>query len=115
MTIVEMQREAWECAEEKGFHNGRGPTRDDSLIRLALIHTEVSEATQIVKRHGVDAADGSEHLEAIGEELADVMIRLGDFAECLGIELQYHVRKKIDANRQRPHLYGTPAGKGPGC
>lgn len=96
--------EAWTIAEDKGFHNGRTAGRDDTLLRLCLVHTEVSEASQVVKRHGVTP----QSLPDIADELADVVIRVADLAGCLGIDLGKSVEAKLARNRERPHLYGTP-------
>lgn len=104
MTLNELRDIATEAARSKGFHDGRADRgRDDTLIRLGLIHTEVSEAMQLVKRHGPNGREGE-----IGEELADVLIRVGDLAGLLGIDLDRHVRAKLAKNSQRPYKYGTP-------
>lgn len=107
MTLAELQQQSWQVAEDKGFHSERTNSRDDTLIRLCLIHTEVAEATQEVKRHW----GGDKHEEAkerLGEELADTLIRIGDLAGCCGIDLESHVAEKMAANRNRPFRYGTP-------
>lgn len=108
----DFQLVAWSTAETKGFHEGRGEGRDDTIVRLALIHTEVSEATQIVKREWTDAP--SDELKArFAEELADVVIRVLDLAGCVGIELEEAVLHKLKANALRAFKYGTPEeGKG---
>lgn len=103
MTLDEMQREAWQVAHDKGFHEDmkRQDGRDSVMIRLALIHTEVSEACQAVKRHGLMAS-------ALGEELGDILIRVGDLAHIVGVSLDACVRRKMQVNRERPYKYGTP-------
>lgn len=106
MTIAEMQIDAWQTAEDKGFHDGRSGGRDDTLLRLCLIHTEVSEAAQEVKRHGTG---GRAVLDRVASELADVLIRVGDLAGCLDLDLESAVRAKMAQNRNRPERYGTPA------
>lgn len=104
MTIEDLVRESWQTAQDKGFHDDldKLSPRDASLIRLALIHTEVSEAAQEIKKRGTGDR------EAIGAELADVMIRVADIAGCLGIDLQAATVAKLEANRGRPYRYGTP-------
>lgn len=114
MTLNKLRDECWSMAEAKGFHQGRTDSRDDNLVRLALIHTEVSEAAQVVKRHWpqdtrVWEDDLKSEKEAeLSEEIADVFIRLFDFAGCLGLDLDAAVRKKMAKNGGRPRLYGTP-------
>lgn len=109
MTIAELVRQSWQIAEDKGFHFGRDAGRDNTLLRLCLIHTEVSEAAQEVKRHGT-ADPAVRHRLAL--ELADVLIRCADLAGCLDLDLQEACLAKLEANRQRPHLYGTPGVQG---
>ena len=42
----------------------------------------------------------------IGEEFADIFIRLADAAEVLDIDLEEEVIKKMVINEARPHLHG---------
>lgn len=106
LTIRDLCRQAWAMAEAKGFHEGQPADRTHTLLRFCLIHSEVSEAVQVVKRHGVggDVVRG-----VLAEELADVLIRLGDLAGGLGLDLTEAVQAKMGINAQRPHGYGTPA------
>jgi hypothetical protein len=103
-SISEWQQEAHALAVEKGWYEGvtdnLSPTRIGS--RLALIHREISEATDCVctrqmSVYWVDADDvvhdyeGAELLgfkpEGFPIELADVFLRLCDFAESMGIQM----------------------------
>lgn len=108
MTIRDAQRLAWRIAEDKGFHEGRTASgRDDTLVRLCLVHTEVSEAAQEVKRHW-DGKPTEEQIETFGLELADALIRILDIAESVGADLETLVEVKMGRNRSRPYGYGTP-------
>jgi NTP pyrophosphatase (non-canonical NTP hydrolase) len=108
MTLEELQSTAWKINEEKGFHEGRaGDGRDDTLVRLCLIHSEVTEAVQEVKRHGTGAGPTDPHRERIAEELADILIRTADLAACLGVSLTRHVRAKLEINAARPRRHNT--------
>jgi NTP pyrophosphatase (non-canonical NTP hydrolase) len=106
MHLDDIQIAAWRTAEHKGHHAQLAPlpVREQTLIRLALIHTEVSEATQHVKRQGITPAT----LPLIAGELADTLIRLCDLAQCLQIDLMRATILELDANTRRPHGYGTP-------
>ena len=107
-TIRDAQRMAWEIAEEKGFHKDRSSTgRDDTLVRLCLIHTEISEAAQEVKRGWKGEPDARQR-EVFAEELADAMIRILELAECIGVDMGEAVFFKMEQNRKRPYRYGTP-------
>ena len=92
-TIKEWQEYIREWAEEKGFTW----TKDDIDTVLLRIHSEVSEASE-------DARDLK--WNHIGEELADVFIRLADACEVLGVDLENEVIKKMKINETRPHLHG---------
>ncbi len=110
-TISELQKEAWELAEEKGFHGGNtGNFRDVTLLRLCLVHTEVSEAAQGVKRHWDGLPTNAQRTE-FAEELANTVIRILDLAGCVGVDLEEAILHKMEANRKRPHMYGTPQAK----
>lgn len=82
------------------FHNRIDPERLAYLpehLRLALVHTEVDEANDAVRDNGL-----------LGEELADICIRIGDLAQERCIDLDAAVTAKMEKNRHRPHAYGTP-------
>lgn len=106
MDLAEIQRHAYETAHTKGLHDHLRSLslRDQTLIRLALVHTEVSEAAQEAKRHGITATSRVR----IGEELADTLIRVVDLAACLEIDLDAAVQTILARNTQRPMFYGTP-------
>ena len=106
LTIAVLQRRAWDTVETKGLHDNLRalPVREATMIRLALIHTEVSEALQEVKRKGVHEGN----TRVIGEELADILIRVADLAEELKIDLEQATKDKLTVNDLRPYKYGTP-------
>lgn len=70
------------------------------LSKLALVHSEVSEATEAV-RHG-DAAN-------FAEELADAVIRILDISASLGIDLEQAIEDKMEKNEGRPYMHGKRA------
>ena len=95
MTIKEWQINITAWAESKGFTW----TQKDINTMLLRMHSEITEAGEAV-RHD-DPAN-------LAEELADIFIRLANTAEVMGIDLEYEVSKKMEINRQRPHLHGKP-------
>ena len=64
---------------------------------LALIHSEVAEATEAVRK-------GNE--PNFEEELADVVIRVLDLCEGLGIGLDARIAEKLEKNRTRGLRHG---------
>lgn len=112
MHLRDIQREAWRIAEAKGHHDTLRaiPIREATLIRLALAHTEVSEATQEVKRYGVTPASAA----TLAHEVVDTIIRLVELVEDINVrcdadinldEVMVHV---MATNECRPYMYGTP-------
>lgn len=130
MEISTLQEESWRIAEDKGFHEARD---SNTAIALSLIHSEVSEALE-ADRSGWDdvelagdlhyqagkaETEGEEELaelleeageeimpDTIGEELADIMIRVADLAEEENVDLQQEVEKKMSINEDREEMHG---------
>jgi hypothetical protein len=113
MTLDAMAREIHEWAKSQGFYDREKLSiRDDpheylvprSLVnpslpseKLMLIVTEVAEAQEALR-------DGD--LENEAEEIADVLIRLLDYAAWRGISLDREVAEKMERNLGRPYLHG---------
>lgn len=96
--LKDLQTEAWEIAEDSGFHEGEGWGDDRPRAKiLALIHSEVSEALE-ADREGDD--------ELYAEELADTVIRILDHAETEGIDLTQEIEEKFEVNREREFKHG---------
>lgn len=104
-----LAKEIYEWARSKGFYDremipyegwdNRGQVRNPSMPaeKLCLIHSEVSEVLEALR---------DEDRENEAEELADVVIRILDYAGWRGISLDKEIAKKMEKNRQRPHLHG---------
>lgn len=78
-------------------------TRHKGLL-VALIHSEVSELLEAVRKPGQ-----SEHIPAFTgeeEEAADVIIRLLDYADSFGLRIAEAVMAKMQYNESRPMMHG---------
>jgi NTP pyrophosphatase (non-canonical NTP hydrolase) len=113
MNIAEMQAEAHQTSKSKGWYEGacyRGGTVDPSRInvleKLALVHSEVSEAVEAWRdcRVKLNLVNGKP--EGVVVELADVVIRIGDLCGALGLDLNEAVTVKMAYNKTRPHRHG---------
>lgn len=82
----------WNC-------NGTGKIKSDrnNAEMIALMHSELSEALEDLRR-GRD--------NHVGSELADCMIRVMDFCEARGIDLEKEILKKIKKNKKRKYKHG---------
>lgn len=68
--------------------------------KLCLIHSEISEAMEGHRKGLMD--DKLPHRPMIEVELADAVIRIGDLAGALGLDLGGAIAEKLAFNAQRP-------------
>lgn len=72
-------------------------------MKLALIHSEVSEALESLRHTGFKDVRRAGNLF---EELADAEIRIKDLNQMLGGGLGEEEARKIDKNAKRPYKHG---------
>lgn len=92
-TLGELQRATREVNEANGWFDRDRPLSAD----IALLHSEVSEAYEAVRKADADN---------FAEELADVLIRLLDTAERADVDLGEEVGRKLTRNTQRGYRHG---------
>ncbi len=90
--------EVREMADAKGF----SATEERIWEMLALIHSEISEATDAYKKGG--------SLDEVGEELIDAIIRILHFLSMLGVDAEELYQQKMEKNWARPYRFGTVRG-----
>lgn len=97
-SLEEIQRKAWVNSAHHKFH---GTATDSEL--MALIASEAFEAFEVTREAGPMTEDKRAR---IAEELADIVIRCGDVATILEIDLGQAVQLKHAYNLTRPILHG---------
>lgn len=78
-------------------------TTNRKLARIALIHSELSEAVEGIRKDAND--DKITNRKADEVELADALIRIGDYAGCYGMDLGGATVEKLIYNRSRPYKH----------
>lgn len=96
--LNQKMQEVRALADDKGFSSDR----ERIWEMLALIHTEVSEATDAYKK--------GEPLDQVGEELIDALIRILHLCSALGLDAEAVFQAKMKKNWERPYKYNTVRG-----
>jgi NTP pyrophosphatase (non-canonical NTP hydrolase) len=116
MTIKELVEQSHCLAKQKGWW-APGAVLPNIPEKLALIHSEVSEALEAyrdndmgtrLKVTGFNTDSELPVMKPVGFpiELADVVIRVADLCGHLGIDLEDAIRVKHEYNRTRAYRHG---------
>ncbi len=93
MDIKQLQTIILDLAKEKGW--GTKPEEIIFAEKIALIHSELSEALEAYRKGQMDGRHG------VAEELADVLMRTLQLAGIYNIDLEKELLKKIDIDKNR--------------
>ena len=97
--ILAITAETVSACHQNAVRKGFWEASDNLGEKLCLIHSEISEALEELRKPEPSKA-------AIAEELADVCIRVADLAGYLEIDLLGAIDKKMIANQARPIMHG---------
>lgn len=104
LTLNGLVKTAHKAAADKGFWD----TTPNLGEKIALIHSELSEALEEVRAgHAPDEVyevDGKP--EGLPIELADAVIRIADLCGYCNIDLDHAVRAKLTYNARRGRKHG---------
>jgi NTP pyrophosphatase (non-canonical NTP hydrolase) len=110
LNLNELCEQAHSTAVSKGWYDNDDYEEGRNIGEaLALIHSEVSEALEEVRK-GKNLTEI--YTEPGGKpagfpvELADVIIRIADLCGYLGINLEEAVHTKMNYNETRPYRHG---------
>lgn len=92
-----LQKICYRVSKDHGFHD-YSEVPFNVGEKLALIHSEVSEALEAVR--------GKPEDNNLVEELADIIIRVADLAGYMGLDLAGATTRKIEKNMGRPYKHG---------
>jgi len=110
MDMHSIQEQAYRLAKEKGWWDGDSHNIPE---KLALIHSEISEALQEYRNEprdiGVHWTGVGGKPEGFPVELADAVIRILDLCGHLGIDLEKYIEMKHEYNKTRPYRHGGKA------
>jgi NTP pyrophosphatase (non-canonical NTP hydrolase) len=93
MTIEQLTEIIMKQAKEKGF--GTKPEEINVPEKIALIHSEISEAFEAYRHKNIDGQDG------FNEELGDAIQRILHLCGVLNMNVEEAILKKIEHNKNR--------------
>ncbi len=93
LNLKQLTQMVLEQAKNKGF--GTKPEDVNVGEKIALIHSEVSEAYEAYRHKNIDGKDGFK------EELGDVIQRILHLCGIFEIDIESEILKKIESNKNR--------------
>lgn len=97
-----MQEGIHNNAVEKGFYED--PPSD--LERICLMHEELGGATEALRAKEMPSDPHCPEFSRLEIKLADVIIRLMDYAQYRNLRLIQAILAKVKANKARPYKHG---------
>ena len=93
LSIKDVSKLVHNLAKEKNL--GTKPEEINTLEKIALIHSEVSELLEAFRDNNMTGKDG------FSEEIADILIRVLHLALIHGVDVEKEILNKIKINSDR--------------
>lgn len=93
LSITDLTKLVMEQAKAKGF--GTKPDEIDVAEKIALIHSEISEAYEAYRHKNIDGKDGFK------EELGDAVQRILHLCGVMDVDIEKAILKKLEYNEDR--------------
>lgn len=111
INLAELTKEIHGLAVSKGwwseFENlGEASISTIVASKIALIHSELSEALEAVRDGCYGMVVINNKPEGVVVELADTIIRILDLCGALDLDIEEALSKKIEYNKTRPYKHG---------
>ena len=105
MNLSDFSKSVYATATKNGFWEEDGsPSSSKKAEKIALMHSELSEALEGIRKPGPDKYCPQFSNEAV--ELADCLIRMLDYCEHYKIPLLEAAEAKAAFNATRPYKHG---------
>lgn len=109
-SISEWTNKVHKLAREKGWYDTLTSINSSDVVEKACnnFHNEISELHEAHrKRNLFYPCDKGIQLTCLEEELADIMIRIMDFASYMGVDLENAISVKHEFNKTRSYRHGN--------
>jgi NTP pyrophosphatase (non-canonical NTP hydrolase) len=93
LNLTELTNLVMEQAKAKGF--GVKPDEINVAEKIALIHSEISEAYEAYRHKNIDGKDGFK------EELGDAIQRILHLCGVMDVDIEQAILKKLEDNQDR--------------
>ena len=94
----------YKCLECNG--TGYIPLDRNKGELLALIHSEISEALEALRKNDRQLSSEPWRKNTFEDEISDAIIRICDLAEYENIDLEWQLEKKLEYNKHRKIKHG---------
>lgn len=107
--IGDLQNAIASWNEHQGFWPLTADVVTTKLSKAALIHSEISELVEAVRKPMMKGALAKDGIPLETEELADAVIRILDYAGYYQLDLAEAIIRKLELNLERPFRHGKEA------